>query len=105
MSLSAFNFLKFSVYYNKTEIDAQTLFWQQQKQFTVPLSTRGSRRCYGQPEWVSTECESLDPTKQVNFNEVLTSSVGDIELFADGKVNAKDAEENVFQEEDPGQWY
>ncbi len=106
-SMSNFNFFRLQVYYNKTEVDAQSLFWQQQKQFSVPLTTRGSRHCYGTPEWYNSAkmSDCVQIKNGINFKGIVTSSVGDLDLFEGGRLTSTSDSGNIFLDTDVGGWY
>ena len=102
---SVFRFLKFNIYYKKAYVCARDLYWQNQaKASGLPSVYRGSRHEFGVPDWNS-GLPSRGASGNYLIYGVITSSVGDVQLFNGGVLNAKDAATNVLQDTDTGDWY
>lgn len=102
-SLATFRFLRLNIFYKEESVCASDLYWQNQNMY-LPQSLQGSRREYGIPDWDSSK-PSRGPITDQSLLGVTTSSVGNFEPFADGRLNALSAATNVLQDESLGTWY
>lgn len=106
--LGIFSFLRFNVMYKKVRVCASDLYWANTRQKDLKgLIQNGSRVEYGRPDWALTAPDRGD-NGDVGFKGVMTCSIGNVGLFAGGKLKAGADPTNILQDtasEQGGDWY
>lgn len=107
-SFTACQHLRIRIYYNQTKVSASTLYFQQNREFQMPVWS-GCRVEYGSADFFpGTDKRADAKTHQLEdagMDGVLTCNIGNIEYFQNGKKKLITDETNILQDESDGKWY